>query len=100
MDPLLASIDAALAERMLGGANDEEAQGLEDSLIDFVEAAWPTVDGSAYRSNWAIDALCDHLQGVTEGQISRLLVNFPPRCGKTLVTSVCWPAWTLFPVSP
>jgi predicted phage terminase large subunit-like protein len=93
-DPLLASIDEVLAERMLGSGNDEEAERLESSLIDFVEAAWPAVDGSVYQSNWAIDALCDHLQAVTEGQISRLLVNFPPRCGKTLVTSVCWPAWT------
>jgi predicted phage terminase large subunit-like protein len=94
LDPLLASIDAALAERMLGGANDEEAQGLESNLLAFIEGAWEAVDGSVYQSNWAIDALCDHLQAVTEGQISRLLVNFPPRCGKTLVTSVCWPAWT------
>jgi hypothetical protein len=96
LDPLLARIDEVLAERMapLGGAHDEEAERLEGSLIDFVEAAWPTVDGSPYQSNWAVDALCDHLQAVTEGQISRLLVNFPPRCGKTLVTSVCWPAWT------
>jgi predicted phage terminase large subunit-like protein len=96
LDPLLARIDEVLAERMalLGGDNDEEALRLEESLIDFVEAAWPTVDGLAYQSNWAVDALCDHLQAVTEGQISRLLVNFPPRCGKTLVTSVCWPAWT------
>jgi predicted phage terminase large subunit-like protein len=34
------------------------------------------------------------LQAVTDGQIKKLLVNFPPRCGKTLVTSVCFPAWT------
>ena len=44
--------------------------------------------------NWAIDALCEHLQAVTEGRISRLLINFPPRCGKTIITSVCWIAWT------
>jgi hypothetical protein len=96
LDPLLARINDVLAERLalLGGVDDEEAERLEGSLIDFVEAAWPTVDGSVYQSNWSIDALCEHLQAVTEGQISRLLVNFPPRCGKTLVTSVCWPAWT------
>lgn len=33
------------------------------------------------------------MQAVTEGRVSRLLVNFPPRCGKSLVASVCWPAW-------
>jgi hypothetical protein len=40
-DPLLARIDGVLAERMalLGGCNDEEAQRLEASRNDFVEAA-------------------------------------------------------------
>jgi predicted phage terminase large subunit-like protein len=96
LDPLLARIDEVLAERMalLGGDNDDEAQRLEGSLIDFVEAAWPTVDGSAYQSNWSIDAICHHLQAVTEGHISRLLINVPPRSGKTLLASVCFPAWT------
>jgi hypothetical protein len=31
---------------------------------------------------------------VTDGRISKLLINFPPRCGKTIITSVCWIAWT------
>ena len=67
---------------------------LEGSLISFVEGAWPSLDPTEYQSCWAIDALCEHLQAVTDGQIKKLLVNFPPRCGKTLVTSVCFPAWT------
>jgi hypothetical protein len=31
---------------------------------------------------------------VTNGRISKLSINFPPRCGKTNITSVIWPAWT------
>jgi predicted phage terminase large subunit-like protein len=73
---------------------DDEALRLEGGLIDFVEAAWSSVDGSEYKPSWAIDALCEHLQAVTDGRIPRLLINFPPRCGKTLITSVCWVAWT------
>ena len=82
----------------------EELGRLEDSLIDFVRVfffffffftpAWPAIDNSAFCNNWAIEGLCEHLQAVSEGRISRLLVNFPPRCSKTLITSVCWPAWT------
>src|SRR5262249_35700990 len=72
----------------------EERAGLEDNLLSFVEAAWPSLDPSPFQSNWAMDALCEHLQAGTEGQVKKLLVNFPPRCGKTLVTSVCFPAWT------
>ena len=71
-----------------------EINSYEDSLIEFVEAAWPAIDNSEFCTNWAVEALCEHLQAVTEGEISRLLVNFPPRCSKTLISSVCWPAWT------
>src|SRR3974377_448304 len=46
------------------------------------------------KPSWVVDAMCEHLQAVTEGQIRRLLINVPPRSGKTLVTSVCFPAWT------
>jgi hypothetical protein len=53
---LLARIDQAIAERIAaqGSAEDEEALRLENSFIDFVEAAWPHVDPSPYQSNWAI----------------------------------------------
>ena len=94
MSALLEMFRAYRAACAPSNVDDERAQDLESSLIDFVEAAWPSIDPSGYRPSWAIDALCEHLQAVTDGEIKRLLVNFPPRCGKTLVTSVCFPAWT------
>jgi hypothetical protein len=60
-------------------ALEGERLRLEGSLIEFVEEAWPFIDAAPYQPNWAIDALCEHLQAVTEGRISRLLINFPPR---------------------
>jgi predicted phage terminase large subunit-like protein len=72
----------------------EEALRLEGSLIDFVESAWPAIDPAEYQSCWAIDALCEHLQAVSEGQIRHLLVNAPPRCSKTTLASIFYPAWT------
>jgi predicted phage terminase large subunit-like protein len=75
------------------GRDDEQAQRLEASLIDFVEAAWPALDPAEYQSCWAIDALCEHLQALSEGQIRNLLVNISPRTGKTTIASVCFPAW-------
>jgi hypothetical protein len=94
-DPLLAEIDAVIAERLAaqGGHDDEEALRLESSLLDFVEAAWPSIDGAEYQPNWAVDGLCEHLQAVAHGEIRRLLVNFPPRASKTTVASICFPAW-------
>ena len=75
------------AQRQATDALAGERLRLEGSLIEFVEEAWPYIDAAPYQPNWAIDALCEHLQAVTEGSISRLLVNFPPRCGKTIITS-------------
>jgi hypothetical protein len=71
-----------------------EIARLEGSLTEFVRDAWPNVDTSEYQDSWALDALCEHLEAVTKGDIRRLLINFPPRCGKTKVASTCWPAWT------
>src|SRR5262249_20159573 len=71
-----------------------EKAACEASLIAFVEAAWPYIDSSTFEKNWAIEGLCLHLESVTRGGIRRFLANFPPRCSKTLITSVCWIAWT------
>jgi len=63
-------------------------------LVDFVRAAWPIVEGNnEYRHNWHIDAMCEHLEAVTKGTIKNLLINIPPGCMKSLITSVFWPAW-------
>lgn len=66
----------------------------EGSLFEFLKDSWPWIDSSEFKPSWAIDAMCDHLENVTFGNIKRLLINVPPRCSKTLISSVCWPAWT------
>ena len=43
--------------------------------------------------NWHIDAICDHLQAVTQGHIRHLLINVPPGHAKSLLVCVMWPAW-------
>ncbi len=64
------------------------------SLRRFAEDAWPLVEpGRAFISNWHIDAICEHLEAVTSGQIQNLLINMPPRCMKSLLVTVFWPAW-------
>lgn len=64
-----------------------------DSLIEFHKQAWPNIDPGDYSGNWHLDAIAEHLEAVTRGQIKRLLINIPPRCSKSLLTSVSWPAW-------
>ena len=94
IDKRLAALEARYTEDVVDPDLADEIERLEGSLIDFVREAWASIDSSEFCDNWAIEGLCEHLQAVTEGDISRLLVNFPPRCSKTLITSVCWAAWT------
>jgi predicted phage terminase large subunit-like protein len=43
--------------------------------------------------NWHIDAIAEHLEAVTIGEIRNLVINIPPRFMKSLLVSVFWPTW-------
>ncbi len=56
--------------------------------------AWHVIEPSTpFVPGWHIDAIIDHLEAVTRGQIRNLLINVPPRHMKSLLVSVFWPAW-------
>lgn len=60
----------------------------------FVKAAWHVIEpGTPLVWNWHLDVICDHLQAVSEGRIGCLIINIPPRCMKSSLVSVLWPAW-------
>src|SRR5262245_50821746 len=64
------------------------------SLRAFVEWAWPILEpATAFQPNWHLDLICEYLEAVTAGEIHRLVINLPPRYGKSLLVSVCWPCW-------
>lgn len=66
----------------------------EESLRGFVDVMWSVLEpGRKFSSGWHIDAICEHLEAVTRGDIIRLLINVPPGCMKSLTTNVFWPAW-------
>lgn len=63
-------------------------------LIDFVRGSWPILEGSAtYSHNWHIELICEHFEGMLDGRINNLLINIPPGCMKSLITSVNFPVW-------
>lgn len=71
-----------------------ESEWARRSLRKFVQLLWPVLEPKrTFIQGWAVDAVCEHLQAVTDGQIRRLLINVPPGCMKSLTTSVFWPAW-------
>lgn len=47
--------------------------------------------GTEYLDNWHIDCICEYLQAVDAGQVTRLLINMPPRYMKSICVSVMWP---------
>jgi hypothetical protein len=71
-----------------------DAERAVRSLREFVRQAWPVVEPSTpFVPGFHIDAIIEHLEAVTHGQIRNLLINVPPRHMKSLLVSVFWPAW-------
>ena len=66
----------------------------EDSLYLFLTKAWKYIDSSPWTDGWPIEAVAEHLQAVADGDIKRLIINIPPRCCKSSLVSVAFPAWT------
>ncbi len=63
-------------------------------LADFIRVGWKIVEPSRnYVSNWHIDAIAEHLEAVSKGQIRNLVINVPPGSTKSLSVSVFWPVW-------
>src|SRR6185312_2939761 len=65
----------------------------QESLYEFFKAAWFIIDPAPWVDGWCIDAICEHLQAVADGQIRNLLINISPRCSKSNLCSVAFPAW-------
>jgi predicted phage terminase large subunit-like protein len=84
----------ALANAYQQGLKVQKQKRYEASLMDFAEYVWPVVEPAIpFVKGWALEAICDHLQAVTDGYIRRLLINVPPGFTKSLMTDVFWPAW-------
>jgi predicted phage terminase large subunit-like protein len=65
------------------------------SLYDFVREFWSVIEpGKKFVDGKHIEAICKHLEAVTNGLILRLLVNIAPRHAKSSIISVLWRVWT------
>jgi predicted phage terminase large subunit-like protein len=90
-------MNCASSEQLLSKpflANEIDRELAERNLRDFVRLAWHVVEPSTpFVDGWHIDAITDHLQAITRGEIRNLLINVPPRHMKSLLVSVFWPCW-------
>jgi hypothetical protein len=65
-------------------------------FVSFIQKAFHTLSPtSILQMNYHVWTLAYHLELVRRGKIRRLIVNFPPRSLKSLVTSVAFPAFIL-----
>jgi predicted phage terminase large subunit-like protein len=61
---------------------------------EYVEPAWARVEpATPFVPGFHIDAICAHLQAITDGQLQNLIINIPPRHGKSTLVAVLWPTW-------
>lgn len=63
-------------------------------LLKFVKHFWHVLEPQTpFVDGWPLHAICEHLEAVSRGEITRLLINVPPGFMKSLLVDVFWPAW-------
>lgn len=73
-----------------------QREALQQDFSAFLHQSVATLNPHAeYQENWHHDLLGAYLAAIETGEISRLIINMPPRHLKSLCVSVAWPAWLL-----
>jgi predicted phage terminase large subunit-like protein len=76
--------------------NKDAKDLVKNNLLAFAMKAFKSLNhGQSLDRQPYLDLLADMLTRVSTGELKRLIVNLPPRHGKTFVVSVCLPAWIL-----
>jgi predicted phage terminase large subunit-like protein len=101
----LAEVEARLSLRRIEEERQRRAADADlirqrcRTLSCFVREAWSVLEPSnRYVHGWHVDAICEHLEAITRGEINRLLINVPPGTMKSLLSGVFWPAWEWGPM--
>lgn len=90
----LALIEAEQARRRSDARLQEESIFLMQNFKQFVLHAWNQLEPlSVFMDNWHIDAICEHLQAISESKLRRVQFWVPPGSMKSRLVSVLWPAW-------
>jgi predicted phage terminase large subunit-like protein len=82
---------------------EADADGIRkrcQSFAEFVKEAWRIIEpGTVLKWNWHLDAMCEHLEAISRGQIRpRLIINVPPGSSKSTIVTVLWQAWEWGPL--
>lgn len=72
----------------------KEREAAQASLKPFVRQTWPVLgETNAFLDNWHIELICEYLEMVSLGELTRLIINIPTRYMKSTLVSVDWPVW-------
>ncbi len=68
---------------------------LRTDLLAFTEYVFERRNGVKLKHNWHQDAICNALERVVIGKCKRLIINIPPRSGKTELAVINFIAWCM-----
>lgn len=90
----LMSLDASTRKQVLALMNDLEVSVTrekgQESFLDFCASVWPAfIEGHHHRK------MAEAFERVASGELKRLIINMPPRMGKSQLTSWLLPAWIM-----
>jgi len=89
----------AKIEHQTRGYRDEDGVW-RCGLLSFVKYFWHVLEPETpFVSGWVLEAICEHLEAVTFGEIKDLLINVFPGAMKSLLVDVYLPAWEWGPLN-
>lgn len=69
---------------------------LRQRLAAFTRKTFHTVSpGTPFLPNYHTDLIAEYLEACRRREITRLIVNIPPRYMKSISVTIAWPAWLL-----
>ena len=67
---------------------------LRNDYLLFIERCFATLEpGTPFQENWHLLAIAEQLRLIDEGTLKRLIINVPPRSGKSIMSTIGYSAW-------
>ena len=73
----------------------EEIADNRTDLLTFAQTMFMARKGAELKHNWHQDAICSALERIVIGDCKRLIINVPPRSGKTELAVINFMAWCM-----
>ena len=62
---------------------------LRTNVMVFIERCFRTLNpGMSFQDCWYLHAIAEQFRLVDTGQLKRLIINVPPRSGKSIMTTI------------